>query len=86
MNWAAPLIRHERRLTHLTDLGRLVRPMLEEVLAHAESTKTAAHRFLDVEDKPLRLDRSRMAPKTTCPTRQQAHGRSPAHMPRAVAV
>ena len=50
-----PLIRRERRLTHLTDLGRLVRPMLEEVLAHAESTKTAAHRFLDVEEKPLRL-------------------------------
>src|SRR6516165_8665359 len=50
-----PLIRRERRLTHLTDLGRLVRPMLEELLAHAESTKTAAHRFIDVKEKPLRL-------------------------------
>jgi DNA-binding transcriptional LysR family regulator len=49
------LIRRERRLTHLTELGRLVRPMLEEVLAHAESTKTAAHRFADAEEKPLRL-------------------------------
>jgi DNA-binding transcriptional LysR family regulator len=49
------LIRRERRLTHLTELGRLVRPMLEEVLAHAESTKTAAHRFIGAEEKPLRL-------------------------------
>jgi LysR family transcriptional regulator, hydrogen peroxide-inducible genes activator len=49
------LIRRERRLTHLTELGRLVRPMLEEVLAHAESTKTAAHRFVDAQEKPLRL-------------------------------
>ena len=49
------LIRRERRLTHLTELGRLVRPMLEEVLAHAESTKTAANRFLKAAPKPLRL-------------------------------
>jgi len=49
------LIRRERRLTHLTELGKLVRPMLEEVLAHAEVTKTAAHRFLNVDEKPLRL-------------------------------
>ena len=49
------LIRRERRLTHLTELGRLVRPMLEEVLAHAESTKSAAHRFAEAEEKPVRL-------------------------------
>jgi DNA-binding transcriptional LysR family regulator len=49
------LIRRERRLTHLTELGQLVRPMLEEVLAHADATKTAARRFLDTEEKPLRL-------------------------------
>jgi len=49
------LIRRERRLTHLTELGRLVRPMLEEVLAHAESTKSAAHRFTEAEQRPLRL-------------------------------
>jgi len=49
------LIRRERRLTHLTELGQLVRPMLEEVLAHAESTKTAAHRFSAADEKPLRL-------------------------------
>jgi DNA-binding transcriptional LysR family regulator len=49
------LIRRERQLTHLTELGRLVRPMLEEVLAHADSTRIAAHRFLATEEKPLRL-------------------------------
>ena len=49
------LVRRERRLTHLTELGRLVRPMLEEVLAHAESTKTAADRFHKGEERPVRL-------------------------------
>jgi DNA-binding transcriptional LysR family regulator len=49
------LIRRERRLTHLTELGRVVRPLLEEVLAHADGTKTAAHRFLKTEEKPVRL-------------------------------
>jgi DNA-binding transcriptional LysR family regulator len=49
------LIRRERRLTHLTELGRLVRPMLEKVLADAESTQTAAHRFTESEEKPLQL-------------------------------
>jgi DNA-binding transcriptional LysR family regulator len=49
------LIRRERRLTHLTELGQLVRPRLEEVLAQTESTKTAAHLFVEAEEKPLRL-------------------------------
>ena len=49
------LIRRERRLMHLTELGRLVRPMLEEALALAEGTKLAAHRLLKVDAKPLRL-------------------------------
>ena len=49
------LIRRERRMTHLTELGRLVQPMLQAVLAHAESTKTAAHRFVYADEKSLRL-------------------------------
>jgi LysR family transcriptional regulator, hydrogen peroxide-inducible genes activator len=48
------LIRRERRLTHLTELGQRVRPMLEEVIAHAEGAKTVAHQLLKVEKK-LRL-------------------------------
>jgi DNA-binding transcriptional LysR family regulator len=49
------LVQRERRLTHLTKLGDVVRPMLEEVLAHAEGTKAAAQRFLKSEAKPVRL-------------------------------
>jgi DNA-binding transcriptional LysR family regulator len=49
------LILRERRLTHLTELGQLVRPMLEEVLTHADSAKTTARRFVKTEVKPLRL-------------------------------
>ena len=49
------LIRRERRSTHLTELGRLVRPRLEELLAQAESTKQAAQRFIETDEKPLRF-------------------------------
>jgi DNA-binding transcriptional LysR family regulator len=49
------LIRRERRLTHLTELGCLVRPMLQEVMTHADRTKTAARHFLSDDAKPLRL-------------------------------
>ena len=49
------LIRRERRLTHLTELGRLVRPMLEEVASHAELTKMAAQRFLAAANRPMKL-------------------------------
>jgi LysR family hydrogen peroxide-inducible transcriptional activator len=49
------LIRRERRLSHLTELGQLVRPLLEQVLANAELAKTRATRFLDTERAPLKL-------------------------------
>jgi DNA-binding transcriptional LysR family regulator len=49
------LIRRERRQTHLTELGRMVRPMLEEMVAHTELAKTAARRFLAAPDRPLKL-------------------------------
>jgi DNA-binding transcriptional LysR family regulator len=49
------LIRRERRLTHLTELGRLVHPMLEEVVSHAELTKAAAQRFLTAPNRPMKL-------------------------------
>jgi DNA-binding transcriptional LysR family regulator len=53
------LIRREGRLTHLTELGLLVRPMLAEVLAHADSTRAAARRFETAAPKPLRLGMAR---------------------------
>jgi DNA-binding transcriptional LysR family regulator len=49
------LIRRERRLTHLTELGALVRPMLEEVLAHSQRTVAAAKRHLSLDKTLLRL-------------------------------
>jgi DNA-binding transcriptional LysR family regulator len=49
------LIRRERRLTHLTGLGKLVRPMLEEVLSHSRRTVVAAKRYLQVNKMVVRL-------------------------------
>ena len=49
------LFRRERRLTHLTDLGRLMRPQLEQVWQQTETAKTTAKSFLKLEDAPLNL-------------------------------
>jgi LysR family hydrogen peroxide-inducible transcriptional activator len=49
------LIRRERRRTHLTELGKLVRPMLEEVLSHSMRVKGAAEQHLNRTKKVLRV-------------------------------
>lgn len=49
------LFRRERNLTHLTDLGTLVRPHLARVFSEAENAKTAARQFLKLEDAPVKL-------------------------------
>lgn len=49
------LLRRERHLTHLTDLGRLVRPQLEQVWRDAESAKSTARSFLTLDDAELDL-------------------------------
>jgi len=49
------LFRRERNLTHLTELGRLVRPRLEEILNQADTAKRAASAFLKLDDAPLSL-------------------------------
>ncbi len=49
------LFRRERNLTHLTDLGRLMRPHLEEVLKEAAAAKSTAQGFLKLKDAPLNL-------------------------------
>jgi LysR family transcriptional regulator, hydrogen peroxide-inducible genes activator len=49
------LFRRERHLTHLTDLGRLMRPQLEQVWRQTETAKTTAKSFLKLEDAPLSL-------------------------------
>ena len=49
------LFRRERGLTHLTDLGRLVRPRLEQAMREMEAVREAAKSFLNVEQASLRL-------------------------------
>jgi LysR family hydrogen peroxide-inducible transcriptional activator len=49
------LFHRERKLTHLTDLGNLVRPQLEQILKQSDHAHTAAKSFLQLRDAPLRL-------------------------------
>lgn len=49
------LLRRERALTHLTDLGRLMRPYLEQILRQAEEAKQQAKGFLKLDKAELRL-------------------------------
>jgi len=49
------LIHRERRRTHLTRLGELMRPMLQEIQAQGERTKAGAKQHLSQEKKTLRL-------------------------------
>ena len=49
------LFRRERKYTHMTDLGHLVRPQLEAILAQSEQAKTTAKSFLQMTDAPLNL-------------------------------
>jgi DNA-binding transcriptional LysR family regulator len=47
------LFRRERAATHLTDLGQLVRPQLEQIARDADVVKTTAKSFLRMKDAPL---------------------------------
>jgi DNA-binding transcriptional LysR family regulator len=49
------LFRRERKYTHMTDLGHLVQPQLEAILAQSEQAKTTAKSFLQLKDAPLKL-------------------------------
>jgi DNA-binding transcriptional LysR family regulator len=50
-----PLLRRERNLTHLTDLGRMMMPHFERVLEGSEAARTTASGFLNLDKAPLRL-------------------------------
>lgn len=50
-----PLLQRERSLTQLTELGRLMRPLLEQSLAMAEAAKDHAAKFSKGEKASLRL-------------------------------
>ena len=49
------LVRRERNLTHLTNLGTLIRPHLKRVLSEAEGAKVTAEQFLRLEHAPLKV-------------------------------
>ena len=49
------LFRRERAATHMTDLGQLVRPQLEQIAKDAETVKSTANSFLRLKDAPLSL-------------------------------
>ena len=49
------LLRRERKLTHLTDFGRLIEPHLRQLLADAEAAKTTAKKFLNLQQAQIRL-------------------------------
>jgi len=49
------LFSRERANTHLTELGRLMLPHLEEVMARTQAAKESASRFLRLESAHLRL-------------------------------
>jgi LysR family hydrogen peroxide-inducible transcriptional activator len=49
------LFRRERGFTHLTDLGRLMRPFLESILEQSKAAKSTARGFLRLEQAPVRL-------------------------------
>ncbi|MDL2404056.1 LysR family transcriptional regulator, partial [Rhizobium mayense] len=49
------LIYRERQLTHLTDLGKAVLPMLERALASTEAVRRRAREFQKKEVAPLTI-------------------------------
>ncbi len=49
------LLRRERKLTHLTDFGRLIEPHLRQLFADADAAKTTAKRFLSLQQAQVRL-------------------------------
>jgi len=49
------LLRRERKLTHLTDFGRLIEPHLRQLAADAEAAKSTAKRFLNLQEAHIRL-------------------------------
>jgi DNA-binding transcriptional LysR family regulator len=49
------LLRRERKLTHLTDFGRLIEPHLRQLAADAEAAKSTAKKFLDLQEAQIRF-------------------------------
>src|SRR5262245_18715590 len=50
-----PLFHRERNQTHLTELGKLMQPYIEQVLQQSEEAKSRAKGFVGMKDAPLTL-------------------------------
>jgi DNA-binding transcriptional LysR family regulator len=50
-----PLFHRERSNTHLSELGRMMKPFLEQVYAEAQNAKRRAAEFVSLKQTPLRL-------------------------------
>ena len=50
-----PLFRRERNLTHLTELGRMMKPHLEQSLASTMAAMATAQEYQSLEKAPLKL-------------------------------
>lgn len=50
-----PLFHRERQRTHLTELGRMMRPYLEQVHIQTQQAKSLAVRFTKLDDIPLKV-------------------------------
>jgi DNA-binding transcriptional LysR family regulator len=55
MEFGGPLFNRERARTHLTELGRIALPHLEQVLAESLDAKRKAHDFLNLKEATLKL-------------------------------
>jgi LysR family hydrogen peroxide-inducible transcriptional activator len=53
--FGGPLLHRERHKTHLTELGRVVRPYLEQVLSQSQEAKQRAKDFGKLKGAPLSL-------------------------------
>jgi LysR family hydrogen peroxide-inducible transcriptional activator len=53
--FGGPLLHRERNHTHLTELGRMVRPYLEQACAQTEAAKARAKAFASLEDTDFTL-------------------------------
>jgi DNA-binding transcriptional LysR family regulator len=52
---AGPLVNRERNNTHLTEIGRIMRPYFEQVLRNMEEAKARAHDFVKMVDTTLTM-------------------------------
>ncbi len=50
-----PLFHRERSNTHLSELGRMMKPYLEQVYNEAQNAKRRAAEFMNLKNTPLRL-------------------------------